>query len=90
VSVPCRSCGAAVIWTVTAATGSRMPVDAEPVEDGNVVLAASPVVGDPPTSYTAPAGELLLGGSTQRLERYVSHFVTCPHADAHRRTRHAR
>lgn len=81
----CRSCGAEVIWTVTAATGSRMPVDVQPTEDGNVVLAPDPK--GPPIAYAAPVGALLI--EEDDGTRYTSHFATCPHADTHRRTRHA-
>ena len=33
----CRSCGAAIVWAKTT-TGKSMPLDAEPVPDGNIVL----------------------------------------------------
>lgn len=79
----CGSCGAEVVWAVTPA-GRRMPVDAEPVDGGNVILHPGIARGDAPTATVvgkavAPA---LFGDDAPR---YVSHFVTCPNADAHRR-----
>jgi hypothetical protein len=69
----CRSCHAAIIWTETE-KGKKMPVDAEPALNGNIDLWTS---GDKVTAaYTAmDAG----------TKRYISHFVTCPNADKHRK-----
>lgn len=58
----CRSCGAEIIWVVAAASGKRMPIDAEPVAGGNLVLNGDQVVYVEPTDAA----------------RYISHFVTCP------------
>jgi hypothetical protein len=77
---------AEIVWAVTAA-GKRMPVDAQPNPDGNLVLAPAASPGQPPTAYVAPAPILLLGGSTPRMDRYTSHFATCPNAAQHRRPR---
>lgn len=53
-----------------------MPLDPVPVEDGNVWVdgykGSTPVVEVALTSATVPPHIAL---------RYVSHFVTCPHAD---------
>lgn len=77
---PCSSCGAPVIWAET--EHKRMPVDAEPVEGGNVTL------------FLSTDGRVLatVGNGVQwdlfaeELEgRYVSHFATCPDADRWRR-----
>jgi len=68
----CRSCGARIIWAITAATGRSMPVDADPVEHGNVVLES---VDGKPLAFVGQAGE----------PRYVSHFVSCPEANRWRR-----
>lgn len=73
----CRSCGAPVLWVRTAATGSLMPLDAEPVSQGNVYMN-----GD-------GKAVILAGGlfDEERLVRphYQSHFVACPFAARHRR-----
>lgn len=71
----CRSCGAAVVWLKTAA-GKIMPVDAEPVEDGNmIVFEASREV----RSVTEEDKPKFVG----RLHK--SHFATCVNAAKHRK-----
>lgn len=75
----CRSCGAPIAWVITV-KGRRMPLDPDPVEDGNVwimrVEGAQLVAG---VSLNAEGVPPLV------RERYVSHFVTCPNADQHRK-----
>lgn len=77
----CRSkeCLARIFWALNPATRKQMPVDAEPVENGNVVLIDG---GDFPTVevYGDPAK------IPTDAVRYVSHFATCV-AAAHWRTR---
>ena len=71
----CRSCGAPILWRETHA-GRRMPIDPEPVADGNVVIE-----GD--IAEVLKAEHLArLGGD---VPRYRSHFATCPQAAEHRR-----
>lgn len=67
----CRSCGAAVLWVTTTA-GRLMPVDAEPVEGGNVEVLGNG------TAVVHGQPELAPG------DRYVAHFVTCPQAETWR------
>lgn len=75
----CRSCGAPVIWAVTA-SGKRMPVDAEPVEGGNVRLDD---VGLPD-----PQAVVFGGFSADHADTlHKSHFATCVNAAQHRRPR---
>jgi hypothetical protein len=61
------------MWAITAA-GRRIPLDPDPVPDGNVELVAGRaiVLG---RGVSRPAGAVL----------YVSHFATCPNAGKHRR-----
>ncbi len=75
----CGSCRAPVIWTVTH-KGKRMPVDAEPAENGNVRLRRD--------------GERMIAEYPGREhpalfeddgKRYLSHFASCPFADWHRK-----
>ena len=73
----CRSCGAPILWVVSAASGKAMPVDADPVEDGNVTL-------DGLTATVHPAGQGDLLGDAG--PRYRSHFATCKDADEWRRS----
>lgn len=77
----CFSCGAPITWAVTP-KGKRMPVDAEPVDDGNLVLERQ----KDGTLLALPASKApTLPGLTQ--PRYVSHFATCPQAKEHRHRR---
>lgn len=69
----CSSCGAEIIWTVTAA-GKRMPVDSAPV--GKV------------TVLRTNAADALTPLSRQ-VDHFVSHFATCPNAQQHRSVRPA-
>lgn len=75
----CRSCGAPVRWVITEANGKQMPLDPEGVPDGNVWVdhwkAGMPVVKMAMMGDAVPANV---------LTRYVSHFTTCPNADAWR------
>lgn len=69
----CRSCAAEIIWAHTE-KGKRIPLDAEPVEGGNIELRDGIA-----TIY----GQAIFG--TEAL--YVSHFATCPDAAEHRSRR---
>lgn len=79
-AVPCRSCGASIVWARTRQRGKFIPLDAEPTALGNLVIAP-PWGADPPTvdHFTSDAGVA--------RERYTSHFATCPNAKLHRRPR---
>jgi hypothetical protein len=73
----CRSCNASIIWTITT-NGKRMPIDAEPVEDGNVMVDefsnANYLSAEQRQIYIAKGGKL-----------FKSHFATCQFAETHRR-----
>jgi hypothetical protein len=69
----CDSCKAPLKWAVTR-KGHRMPLDPEPVPDGNLVLTYE---GDTVIAEGAPTG-------TTRA-RYQSHFASCPDREQHRR-----
>jgi hypothetical protein len=77
----CGSCGAAVIWAITAA-GNRMPVDPEPAENGNLYLFEPSTPGGDRTVMVARGFQRDHGEPL-----YLSHFVTCPNAARHRRPR---
>lgn len=74
----CRSCGVEVIWTVTE-TGKQMPVDVEPVENGNLLLMHRK--GFKPLSVYQ-SKEMLAAlaehGGLQAHRLHLSHFATCP------------
>jgi hypothetical protein len=73
----CRSCRAEIVWATTGA-GKAMPVDAEPVDDGNVLL-------DEDDGYlfatVVSPGQIPLDGSPL----YASHFASCPNSSQHRK-----
>lgn len=75
----CRSCGAEIIWAVTDPGGRRIPLDAEPAERPTGLFTL--VMPDPVfTADTTP-----IAVSAAKTPVYISHFVTCPHADQHRK-----
>lgn len=78
----CRSCFAPIIWAVNDHTGSRMPVDSEPVEGGNVILTWGRP-GEAPTATVL--GRDAASVSAQPL--YKSHYATCPHANQWRKAK---
>lgn len=81
--VPCGSCEAPVIWTVTS-KGNPMPVVAEPHPKGNILLTAD----DPPHAiYLSKDG--VAQAQADGLTLYLSHFADCPHADFHRKRKPA-
>jgi len=73
----CRSCGAPVLW-VTTINNKAMPLDPEPVEDGNLFLT------DEGVATVIEPGSLW---DHLPIPRYVSHFVSCPDRDQWRKKR---
>lgn len=78
----CRSCGAPVIWRITP-KGKRTPLDPDPRDDGNIVIADTHELAA--ALGTVYGRAVTLGGD--RLQRaraapgrdlYVSHWATCP------------
>ena len=74
----CRSCDAPIIWA-TSKGGRTMPVDAEPVEDGNVELT------ERPGAFLGPIASVLTGPSLLGGPLRKAHFATCPEAEQWRR-----
>jgi len=72
-TVPCRSCHAPVRHVVMATSGKTMPIDVEPVSDGNVVVDE------------AGAARVLGKDEAHDGPRFKSHFASCPQAGAWRR-----
>jgi hypothetical protein len=75
----CRSCAAPIFWALTT-TGTRMPIDAEPAQTGNIT-----VVSDDDGHHLAQVHRW----PTDEWPRYTSHFQTCPDAAAWRTPRPA-
>lgn len=83
----CSACDAPIVWASTSA-GGKMPVDAEPTPDGNLLLLATVdrrwvaiVIG----KATRQAGTRAVMG-----ERHTSHFATCTDPERFRKPRGAR
>lgn len=72
----CRGCGAKIEWVETPA-GKRMPVDAEPTADGNIVIDENGIAHVLPKEDAAAHPDKL----------YRSHFSSRPNAAGHRRPR---
>lgn len=70
----CVSCQAPIFWALTHGKAKPMPVDAEPVEGGNLRL----IKADTPPIVTASM-QLELGEVDDGV-RYQSHFASCPDA----------
>lgn len=88
-TLTCKSCGATILWAITAKTGSRMPLDAEPVvtatvEERRVMFALLKSTGDVPIAVTPGWFVVELDAP---IAYYRSHFATCPNAASHRRER---
>ena len=80
----CRSCDAHIIWARNEQTERLMPLDAKPALKGTLLLD-TPSNGREPTLVTSrhPLYAARVGAGDPL---YVSHFATCPHAEAHRST----
>ena len=76
--VPCKSCGRPIFFALTA-KGRRMPLDADPVAGGNVLV----------TQDGEDLRAAVVDSASQPVTRplYRSHFVSCPNAARHRRAR---
>lgn len=73
---PCNHCRAAILWAKT--DGDRlMPVDADPVADGNVLLT---VERDHLRAGVLGANQAA-GARDHGLTLYRHHKLSCPHAD---------
>ena len=68
-----------------------MPLDPEPVADGNVVVVRWDGADGPVGSFATPIVGVGAGAFDRAATpyRYRSHFATCPNANRHRRDRGA-
>lgn len=76
----CKSCHALILWVTWPRTGKAMPVDVGPGSTRNhdVVLTLS-------KSQNKLIAEKYDARLHEGRRRFVSHFITCPHAQQHRR-----
>jgi hypothetical protein len=77
VSATCRSCRQPVIWCLTL-NRKKMPVDPDPVPEGNLIMIDPIEPGDIP---------MVVAKANPDVPGWTSHFATCPDADAHRKPR---
>jgi hypothetical protein len=75
----CGSCNARILWKRTV-NGRSIPIDPDPHPSGNLVLDVASA-----EQVRTLTREELQDPVTRGLPRYLSHFATCPAADAHRR-----
>lgn len=76
----CKSCGAPLRWAKTG-VGKRIPLDAEPVANGNIRLG---LIGGIEYAIVLPPADIACC-QVDGLPLYVSHFATCPNSAQHRR-----
>lgn len=69
----CESCRRLMLWAVTAKKGRRIPLDPEPVENGNITLS-----GVKPLIATTLVGFELELAQRQGDPLYIAHHATCP------------
>lgn len=65
------------MWAETE-KGRRIPIDPEPVSDGNIVLHHR-------SNFQPPLALVRFSVPTKAETRYKSHFATCPNAAKHRK-----
>lgn len=89
----CGSCGAPIVWATTA-HGRRIPVDPDPVPDGNLellemsgVLVAHVLTVEREAELERELLDANRAGVTPTLALFKTHFATCPSAETHRRRR---
>lgn len=77
-SVPCSSCGAALLWIRTP-KGKAMPLDATPDPHGNIVIRDGLAV-------VLKLEEMEQDPSLGQ-RRFMPHWATCPYAVQHRKAK---
>lgn len=75
----CQSCRAPIVWAKTEA-GKPIPLDPDPVPDGNLALASWETGQAPRVRYLRKGDD-----PPDPMVRRVAHFATCPAAKRHRR-----
>ena len=69
----CTTCGAPLRWVLTS-SGKLLPLDLEPVPDGNIAI-------DPLERFRMVPPE---ARAASTVPLFKSHFATCPNAGYHR------
>jgi len=78
--VPCRSCSEPIMFVI-GPKGTVMPVEVRPSASGNVVLAYD---GKHWNAGVLTPGQAA-GARADGQRTYLSHFASCPAAEAHRK-----
>lgn len=73
--IRCRSCAAPMFWAETS-NGKRIPLDQQPVHDGNMRILLRP--GLIPLAFSLKELEGFAYTDKVSPGAYVSHFATCP------------
>lgn len=74
----CKGCDAPIHWAQVVG-GKRVPIDPDPVDNGNLVLVSLAPGERREVRY------LRRGEDAGDAPRYVSHFATCPQAEQFRK-----
>lgn len=80
----CKGCESSMVWAVHESNGRGVPLDPEPVDDGNLV-ATGETQGDQIVVRYVRKGE-----DTGVMPRYVTHFSSCTSPDEFRSKRATR
>lgn len=82
----CKTCHREIVWARSDGTGAPMPIDLHPPEGmaPNVVLHRARLGN---FATVSPGPEAIQRAIAEGKEVGVSHFATCPHANAHRKGR---
>lgn len=75
----CTSCKAPIVWAVHATTGKRMPMQRDPA--GTFTIDHEGLARHEGKAPVPPIE------GTATVQRYSSHFSSCPQASQHRRAR---
>jgi hypothetical protein len=75
----CRSCNAQIVWAVAEQSLRSLPVDPQPVKNGNIRLIRRD--GKAPLARSLTVEQRSRSGGPL----YQAHFASCPYADKHRR-----
>lgn len=79
----CRSCGAPIVWAIAAGSSRRIPLDADPTDDGNLIVVRHRWDGP---DRTIPIVHVVDEDAGTDGLRFRSHFATCPDAKSWRRS----
>lgn len=77
----CRSCKKEILWLAHVETGKAMPVEAEKVIDGNIVI------DERNGKYRIVTGPEWTKAHLNGIKLHISHFARCADAGSFRKTK---